>query len=326
MKVGVFRALVMGLWVVGQALVGPAAFAQSYPTRPIRMIIPYGVGGNADVVARLISPRISTIVGQPVVIENRGGAAGIPGMEGVARAAPDGYTLLFAASNLTSNPILFRTLPYDTRTDFAPISLVAIVPTVLVVPLQSPIKSVQDLIDAARANPGALDYGSVGYGSGNHLTTEVFANAAGLVLQHVPYRSASAMLTDLLGDRLSFVFSTIPSAHSQIAGGRLRPVAVSSRERSLAMPQVPTVSESGVPGFDVNTWLGILAPAGTSPEIVRQLNAATVQVLQNPEVREQLKALGADPAGGTPERFAEHLDIELNRWSRLAETVKFELN
>lgn len=299
---------------------------QPYPSRPIRLMIPYGVGGNTDIVARILQPHVAERLGQPLVADNRGGGAGIPAIELVARAAPDGYTVLMPASNLASNPILFRKLPYDAERDFAPITLVAIVPTVLVVHPGFPAQSVKDLIALAKAKPGSLNFGSVGNGSGNHLTAEMFSHVAGVRAEHVPYKSAAVVMTDLASARLSFVFATIPAARSFIAAGRIRPLAVSSLKRLDTLPDVPTVAEAALPGFEVNSWLGLFVPRRTPRPIVDRLNAAVVDVLKQPEVRERMSAVGAEPAGGTPEQLGIHLKGELERWATLAKTVKFEVS
>jgi tripartite-type tricarboxylate transporter receptor subunit TctC len=301
------------------------AAAQDYPARPIRAVIPYGVGGSADTLARIIAPGISAHVGQSVVIDNRGGGAGLPAFTLVAKANPDGYTMLVTASNLASNPILFRKLPYDAEKDFAPVSLIAIVPAVLVVHPSSPVRSAKELIALAKAKPGVLNYGSVGNGSGNHLVTEVFANAAGLQLEHVPYKSAGAFMTDLVSGRLNFVFATVPAAHAFITSGRVRALAVSSVKRSSTLPDVPTIAESALPGFDVNTWLGALMPAGTPASVVNRMHAAIAEAVRLPEVRERMKVVGAEPAGSTPVQMSAHLKTELTRWQTLAKTVKFEV-
>ena len=315
------RALVAAL-VAASA----AQAAEPYPSRPVRAVLPYGIGGSADVLARIVAPHVSTSLGQPVVVDNRGGGAGLPAMTLVAKAPPNGYTVLVVASNLASNPILFKTLPYDAENDFAPVSLIAIVPTVLVVPPALPVNSAKDLIALAKAKPGALSYGSVGNGSGNHLVTEVFAHAAGLQMLHVPYKSAGAFMTDLAAGRLSFAFATIPAAHAFIASGRVRPIAVSSVKRSSTLPEVPTVAESGIPGFDVNTWLGAFMPRGTAAAIVNRFNAAIQSSLQLPDVRERLKQVGGEPVGGTPAQLGAHLKTELTRWTTLAKTVKIEVS
>lgn len=299
--------------------------AQDYPARPIRAVIPYGVGGSADTLARIIAPGISANVGQSIVIDNRGGGAGLPAFTLVAKAHPDGYTMLVTASNLASNPILFRRLPYDAEKDFAPVSLIAIVPAVLVVHPSSPVRSAKELIALAKAKPGVLNYGSVGNGSGNHLVTEVFANAAGLQLEHVPYKSAGAFMTDLVSGRLNFVFATVPAAHAFITSGRVRALAVSSVKRSSTLPDVPTIAESALPGFDVNTWLGALMPAGTPASVVNRMHAAIADAVRSPEVRERMKVVGAEPAGSTPAQMRAHLKTELTRWQTLAKTVRFEV-
>jgi tripartite-type tricarboxylate transporter receptor subunit TctC len=299
--------------------------AQDYPSRPVRAVIPYGVGGSADTLARIIAPGISAHLGQSVVIDNRGGGAGLPAMTLVAKANADGYTMLVTASNLASNPILFRKLPYDAESDFAPVSLIAIVPAVLVVHPSSPVRSAKELIALAKAKPGALNYGSVGNGSGNHLVTEVFANAAGLQLEHVPYKSAGAFMTDLVSGRLNFVFATVPAAHAFITSGRVRALAVSSVKRSSTLPDVPTIAESAIPGFDVNTWLGALMPAGTPARVVSRMHAAIAEAVRAPEVRERMKVVGGEPVAGTPAHMGAHLKTELTRWRTLAKTVKFEV-
>ena len=320
-------ALVLRLTLIAACgWLSSAAGAQDYPNRPIRAVLPYGVGGSADVLARIIAPSVSANLGQPVVIENLGGGAGLPAITLVAKAPANGYTVLIVASNLASNPILFKKLPYDAEKDFAPVSLIAIVPTVLVVHPSLPVKSAKELIALAKARPGALNYGSVGIGSGNHLVTEVFANAAGLQMEHVPYKSAGAFMTDLAAGRLTFVFATIPASYPFIMSKRVRAVAVSSLKRSSTLPGVPTIAETAIPGFDVNTWLGALMPAGTSANIVSQFNAAIVKALELPEVRERLKTAGGEPVGSTPAQLAAYLKSELSRWTTLAQTVKFEMS
>ena len=304
----------------------PVTLAQEFPNRPVRAVIPYGVGGSADVLARVIAPAISANLGQSVVIDNRGGGAGLPAFTLVARAQPDGYTILVSASNLASNPILFKKLPYDAEKDFSPISLIAIVPAVLVVQPGSPLHSAKDLIALAKAKPGTLNYGSVGNGSGNHLVTEMFANAAGLQLSHVPYKSAGAFMTDLVSGRLDFVFATIPAAYAFISSGRVRALGVSSLKRSRTLPDVPSIAESAIPGFEVNTWLGALAPAGTPPKVVARLNAAILEALRTPGMGDRLKTLGAEQVGSSPAQMGTYLSAEIERWTNLAKTVKFEVS
>lgn len=303
-----------------------AGAQQTYPNRPVRAVVPYGVGGSADVLARVIAPAIGANLGQSLVIDNRGGGAGLPAMTLVAKAQPDGYTMLIAASNLASNPILFRQLPYDAEKDFAPVSLIAIVPAVLVVPPNATIHSAKDLIAMAKAKPGGLHYGSVGNGSGNHLVTEVFANAAGLKLEHVPYKSAGAFMTDLASGRLTFVFATIPAAYAFVSSGRVRAIAVSSLKRSSTFPDLPTIAESAIPGFDVVTWLGALMPTGAPTPAINRMHSAIRDAVATPDVRERMRVLGAEPVASTPAQMGAHLKSELTRWTTLAKTVKFEVS
>jgi len=301
------------------------AAAQDYPSRPIRLIIPYGVGGITDITARIVAPPISDNLGQQVVVDNRPGGAAVPGFDMVAKARPDGYILVLATTALAANPILFRKLPYAAEKDFAPVSLVAVAPTVLVVHPSVPAHSVQELIALAKSKPGALNYGSAGNGSDNHLTAEVFKNATGIDALHIPYKGGGAVMTDLVGGQVAFVFATIPTAHPYIASGRLRALGVTSLKRNSALPDVPTVSEAGLPGFNVNAWLGLFAPAGTPANIVDRLHAATVKALQRPEVSKRLTTLGLDPVGSTPAQLAAHLKSEMARWAKLAHEVKFEV-
>lgn len=313
-------------WVAAGCALMAVADAQDFPNRPVRAVIPYGVGGSADVLARVIAPAVSANLGQSIVIDNRGGGAGLPAFTLVAKAQPDGYTILVSASNLASNPILFKKLPYDAEKDFSPISLIAIVPAVLVVQPGSPLHSAKDLIALAKAKPGTLNYGSVGNGSGNHLVTEMFANAAGLQLSHVPYKSAGAFMTDLVSGRLDFVFATIPAAYAFISSGRVRALGVSSLKRSRTLPDVPSIAESAIPGFEVNTWLGALAPAGTPPKVVARLNVAILEALRTPGMGDRLKTLGAEQVGSSPAQMGTYLSAEIARWTNLAKTVKFEVS
>jgi tripartite-type tricarboxylate transporter receptor subunit TctC len=243
----------------------------------------------------------------------------------VAKAEPDGHTVLFAASNLAANPILYRSLPYDAEKDFAPVSLIAIFPPVLVVHPGLPVNSARELIGLAKAKPGSLNYGSAGNGSGSHLTAELFAAVAGLRVEHVPYTSSGALITDLASARLHFTFATIPAAHQFIGSGRLKALAVSSAKRSSALPDVPTLAESALPGFDVNTWLGVLVPCGAPAQVVGTLNTAVVKALGEPAVRERLKTLSSDAVGSTPQQLGTHLKAEIARWKKLAQTVRFEV-
>ncbi len=306
------------------ALAGLAA-AQDYPSRPIRMIVPYGTGGVTDITSRIVAPRMADILGQSIVIENRAGGASMLGTDAVAKSRPDGYTVLLTSTALAANHILFKKIPYDPVKDLLSVSLLATVPTVLVVHPGVQANSVKDLVDLVKAKPGSINYGSAGNGSGNHLTTEVFKHAAGIDAQHIPYKGGGAVMTDLVGGQVTFVFAVLPTAYPYITSGKLRALGVSSLQRSAALPDVPTVAESGYPGFSVAEWLGIFVPAGTPPAIVERLNNAATRALQHPEVQTRLKALGAEIIGGQPGNMDKYLRSEIANWSRLAQQVKFEV-
>jgi tripartite-type tricarboxylate transporter receptor subunit TctC len=303
---------------------GPAV-AQDYPNRPIRMIVPYGTGGVTDITARIVAPRIADILGQGIVIENRAGGASMPGTESVTKARPDGYTLLLTSTALAANPILFKKIPYDAIKDLAPVSLLATVPTVLVVHPSVAANNAKELIALAKAKPGGMNYGSAGNGSGNHLTTEVFKNAAGIEVQHIPYKGGGAVMADLVGGQVSFVFAVLPTAYPYIKSGKLRALGVSSPQRNVALPEVPTIAEAAIPGFNVTEWLGIFAPAGTPQAVIERINAAANKALQSPDVAEKLRTLGADIVGGAPSQMDNYLKSETARWARLAQDVKFEV-
>lgn len=309
------------------SIMGPGfalAQTESYPSKPIRLVVPYGTGGITDIVARVIGPGMAGVLGQPIVVENRPGANGRIGLEYVANSHPDGYTIAVATSELAVNPVLFKRVPYEAQKDFSPISLVMLVPTVLVVNPSVKARSAQELIALAKANPGTLNYGSAGTGSANHLVTEVFKNAAGIDAMHIPYKGGGAVMTDLIGGQIQFTFATIPAAMPHISSGRLRALGMSSIKRSPALPEVPTVAESALPGFDVGTWLGIFAPKGTPETIVTALNQAIVKSLQRTDIADRLRDQGVEIVGSSPEELRSHLAKEIARWEKLAEEVKFE--
>ena len=296
-------------------LAANAALAQDYPQKAIKMITPYPPGGPTDVLARAISQKLSERLGQPIVIDNRPGASGMIGADQVAKAAPDGYTLLANASIHVINPSLYASPPYDAIKDFAPVSQIAEVPLVLVVNPALGVKTVQELIAKAKAGP--LNFASSGNGSAPHLAGEGFNIATGTKMQHIPYKGSGPAITDLIGGQVNLMFDSLPSSMPHIKSGRIVAIAVTTKKRSSALPNVPTVAESGVPGFDVSTWYGVWAPAATPPAIVRRVSSDIAAVVRMPEVRARLAELGAEPVGSTPEEFAAYNRSELGKWAKI---------
>jgi tripartite-type tricarboxylate transporter receptor subunit TctC len=288
--------------------------ADGWPARPVRLVVPFPPGGGTDNVGRILNTRLSEIWGQQVVIENRGGAGSNIGNEVVARAAPDGYTMLFAAFPLATNKFIYSSLAYDPLADLMPITLIGTFPNLLVVPNTSPAKSVAEFIAYAKANRGNITFGSSGIGTSPHLNGELFSRMAGIEMTHIPYRGAGPAIIDLIPGRLSMMFNTSGSLTPHVRAGRLRALAVSSGKRFSAMPELPTVAESGVPGFDVSSWYGLFVPAKTPPAIVRKMNADAVAVLRDPQVRERLEGLGLEVVGSTPEQMAAFLRAEMAKW------------
>jgi tripartite-type tricarboxylate transporter receptor subunit TctC len=289
----------------------------AYPNKPIRMVVPYPPGGPTDVLGRIVAQRLSESLGQQVVVENRPGASGMIGSELVAKAAPDGYTLLTNASIHVINPSLYPKMNFDALRDFTPVSLIAQVPLILVVNPALPVKSVQELIALAKAQPNLLNFGSSGNAAAPHLAGESFKIATGVQMQHVPYKGSAPALTDLMGGQVQLMFDSMPSAMPHVKSGKIRALAVTTAKRSPTVPDLPTVAESGVPGFDISTWYGVWAPAGTPKDIVNKIAAEMAKALKQPAVRERLAALGAEPAADTPEEFAAYCQSELAKWSKI---------
>ena len=297
------------------ALIAPLAWAQDYPTKPIKLITPYPPGGPTDVLARVVSPKLAERLGQPVVIDNKPGASGMIGADQVAKAAPDGYTLLANASIHVINPSLYKDPPYDAIKDFAPVSLIAEVPLVLVVNPKLGVKTVKELIAKAKGKP--LNFASSGNGSAPHLAGEGFKIATGADMMHIPYKGSGPAITDLIGGQVDLMFDSLPSSMPYIKSGRIVAIAVSTKKRSSALPDVPTVAESGVPGFDVSTWYGIWAPAATPPAIVKKVSSEVAAVVRMPDVKARLHELGAEPVGNTPEEFTAYNRSELAKWAKI---------
>ena len=299
----------------------PLAAAQAYPDKPIRVIVPVPAGGTPDVVARMVAPGLSTLLGQQLVIDNRGGAGGLIGAELAAKAVPDGYTVFFSSpGSLTILPHLQKQVAYDTLRDFAPISLVSIGPFLLITHPSVPARTVKELIALARAEPGKLNYASAGNGAANHLAMELFKSMAGVNITHVPYKGAPQAVTDLIGGSVNLMFNSIPPVLQHIKTGRLRLLAVASAKRSPQLPDVPTVSEAGVPGYEAITWFGLLAPAKTPKAIIVRLNDVMVKVVHAPDLKSQLEIQGYDPVGSSPEEFAAFIRAESEKYAKV---VKF---
>lgn len=312
-----------GVWLA--ASVG-CVFAQGYPNRPVRMIVPFAAGGGTDVIARVIAPKLTQQLGQNVIIDNRTGASGNVGSEIAARAVPDGYTVIMGnVSSHAINASVFK-LPYDPVKDFSPVSVVAIAANVLVVHPSFAAKSVQELIAAARATPGKIDYASAGNGSPAHLAGELFKVLARVEMNHVPYNGNAPAITALLGGQVALMFSAMPAAIPHARTGKLRALAVTSIRRVSGAPELPTIAESGLPGFDVTQWMGILAPAGTPRTIVDQIYKAVVASVKQPDVIERFGALGADPLGNTPNEFAALVVSDMKKWSEVVRVAKLKID
>jgi tripartite-type tricarboxylate transporter receptor subunit TctC len=303
--------------IAALAVAATNAAAQDYPTKAVRLVVPYAPGGSTDITARIIAPRIGAALGQQVIVDNRGGGASIPGTDAVVRAVPDGYTVLFGNLALAANPSLFRKLPYDAERVLAPVALAAIMPSLLVSHPSVPARNVKQLIAFAKTRPGELYYGSAGNGSVNHLAMEEFRWMAGIDVVHVPYKAGAVALTDVMGGQLSLMFPTMMMASPHVKAGRLVSLAISSAKRASVLPDVPTVAEAGVPGFEVNEWQIFMVPARTPAAIIDRLQVELVKAMQVPEAKERIRELGAEPVGSTPREAAAFLKNETARWARV---------
>lgn len=294
-----------------------SVLAQAYPSRPIRVIVPFPPGAYTDFVARLVGQKLNENWGQPVVVENRPGAGGNIGADAVAKAEPNGYTLLMGTIASAISVSLYRKLPYDLVNDLVPVTLVVLVPNVLVVHPSLPARSVRDFIQLTKSNPGQLNYASSGNGSAPHLAAEMFKMMAHVEMAHVPYKGISPAMTDLVSGQVPLMFTSVDSALPQVKAGKLRALAVTSARRSSVLPDLPTMAESGLPGFEVTAWGGILAPARTPREIINALNIEIVKILRVPDVKERLSGLGAEPVGDTPEQFVAFINAEIAKWAKV---------
>ena len=304
--------------VVTALLSAGSARADGFPERPVRIVVPYAAGGSNDVVARLVGQRMTEIWGQQVIVDNRAGAGGNIGTDAVAKAAPDGYTLLLTAPGpLTVNQNLYRSLPYKPEVDFAPVALVASVPIVLMVNPGVPAKSVAELTALAKGRPGQINFGSSGNGTTNHLAGELYKTLAGITIVHVPYRGAAPAMNDLIGGHIQMMFDNMPAVMPQAKAGTVRALAVAGTERSKLFPDLPTMQEAGVAGFEASAWFGLVAPAKTPPEVLKTLEETVVAALKSPDVIEKLGELGAEPGTLTGERYRAFMADEVSRWAKV---------
>lgn len=319
------KKIVLVWLAVGLAVASTGAAAQSYPSRAVRMVVAYPAGGSIDTVARLVSQRFVTVTGQQFLVENRSGAAGIIGTDNVAKAASDGYTLLMgSAAAIASAPSMYAKLPYDPDRELAPVVLVANQPNVLLLHPSVPARNLKEFIALTKANSGKFNYGSSGIGATQHMTSELFAMMTGTTIVHVPYRGGAPAITDLMTGQIDFMFTPAPNSISQLKAGRVRGIAVTSLKRSGILPDLPTMDESGLKGFELLGWIGLLAPAGTPSQIIDRLNGEVQKMLAG-DLKQRLADLGLDTAGGTPGQFAEFIKKDIAKYAKIVKAAKIPL-
>jgi tripartite-type tricarboxylate transporter receptor subunit TctC len=312
-------------FALGSAGASGDAKAQAFPNRTITLVIPFAPGGSTSIVGRVIADRMSQLLGESIVVDNRPGAGGTVGTKLVAKSEPDGYTLLLGyTGTLAIGPSLYKNVGYDPRKDFAPIGMIGHAPNSLVVHPSFPAKTVAELIAYAKAHPGKVNFGSAGVGTVSHICGEYFAQAAGITLVHIPYKGTAPALTDVLGGHIPMAFAPIPAAHANVSGGLLRALAVTSASRSTLLPDVPTISESGLPGFDISLYYGLVAPAGTPRAVIDKLNKQLKAALASEEVKKQLSQDGTEITPGTPEDYAAFIDKDEKKWSQLLKASGLE--
>ena len=320
------RFATLALVIAATVSLAPASYAQTYPTKPIRLIVPFSAGGPADVLARLIGEKLQRSLGHTVVVLNKDGGGTILGVDMAAKASPDGYTLLLGNVAMVINSSAGKRLPYDVQKDFTPVSLAFTQPLILVLNPTVPINSLREFIAFAKANPGKLKYGSSGVGTSIHLTSELFRAAVGIELTHIPYKGAAPALTDLLGGQIDLMFPGITPVIAYVKSGRLKALGLTSRQRSTALPDLPTMIELGVANFESNGWYGVLVPAGTPKNIVTRLNRELVAALNLPDLKERLASQGGDAISSTPEQFAAFIADELGKWTRVIRTSNIQID
>jgi tripartite-type tricarboxylate transporter receptor subunit TctC len=306
---------------------GGAALAQSYPTKPIRMMIGFPPGGGTDIIGRIVAQKLGEALGQQIIVDNRGGASGQLAAELLSRAAPDGYTIMMAhIAAISILPSLVSKLPYDAQKDFAPVSLSAIGPNLLVVHPSVPAKSVKELVALAKARPGQLQYASPGAGTVQHLAGELFKLQAGVDMLHVPYKGSGQSIVDLIAGHVHLDFDAVPPVINHVRQGKLRALAVTSAKRFSLLPDMPTVEESGVPGFDMSTWWGIVAPAAVGKDIINKLHTEMVKAIRQPDAKEKISGVGADIVGNTPEEFAAYIRAETEKYARIVKAANIRID
>jgi tripartite-type tricarboxylate transporter receptor subunit TctC len=316
------RRLLVQAIALTVAMSGASAMAQAWPSKPITLIVPFPPGGTTDVLARALAEKLSQSLGQPVIVESKPGAGATLGADYVAKSKPDGYTLLVGAVHHTIATSVYKKLPYDFQRDFAPITTVALVPNVLVVNASTPAKNVTELVALAKAQPGKSTYGSNGNGTAQHLIGTQFQNLTGTQLIHIPYKGSGPLATDLLGGQITMSFDTVTPVLQHIKGGKLRALAVTTAKRSAALPDVPTLDEAGLKGFNIGTWFGVLAPAAVPKDIVARLNTEMVKVIQSPEFRKRMDEIGAEPVGNSADQMAQQIKGETEKFAKLVKDGK----
>lgn len=316
-----FAAAVLSVTAVG------AAQAQAYPNKPVRLIVPYPAGGTTDIIARVAAQQLSERLKQPFVVENKAGANGAIGSVEVARAPADGYTLLMGtASTHGINSAVYKSLPYDAVKDFAPVTIVASTPNIIAVHPSVPAKNLQELLALAKAQPGKLNYGSTSLGGSPHMSAELLKMMAGVDMVHVPYKGAAPMLTDLMGGQVQAGFDNLPSTINFVRSGKVRAIAVTTPQRWPGAPEIPTVAESGLPGYEVSGWFGLLAPAGTPPAVLATIQQTLAEAVKQPEVNKQMLDLGAQPVANTPDAFAKLIQADVAKWREVVKTTGVKLD
>ncbi|QOF70479.1 tripartite tricarboxylate transporter substrate binding protein [Aminobacter sp. SR38] len=319
--------LALGLSAASLLALAPQAIAQKFPDRTVTLVVPFAAGGSTDVVARIIAQKMSDDLGQQVIVENVAGAGGNIGADRVARAEPDGYTILMGTvATHALNPLILKTKPYDPEKDFTPVSLLVVVPNVLVVNPQLPVNNVQELIALLKAEPDKYAYASSGNGTPLHLSGELFKAMAGVSIQHIPYKGAGPALNDVVGNQVPIMFDNLPSSSSHIKGGTLKALGVTTAERAPSFPDVPTIAEAGVPGYETYTWNALFAPAGTPKEVVDRLNASANKAMTDPAVIEKMNGFSAKIVGSTPDELAAHVKAELAKWGPVVKDAKIQID